>query len=93
MLAGPITVKNLPTFGNCCKLAPAVLPAPVAVSSGTQYRIVADTLTGTGSDFDGVWDFVPPAKAFLSSKYDSGGWFFFNASIQEPVGAVYGTIP
>jgi len=93
LLAGPVTVRNLPTFGTCCKLAYAQFPAGVAVSAGTQYWIVGDTpVTGTGSDLAGAWDFVPPAKKTFATDPGSG-WFSSVAAIEEPAGAVYGTIP
>lgn len=91
LLAGPVTVTNLPTFFACCTLAEANFPA-VAVTSGTQYWVVADTpATGTGSDFEGVWSFVPPSKDIVGAAYGGGAWSSFAAPIEEPAGAVYGT--
>src|ERR1035441_9703457 len=93
LLAGPVTVKNLPTFFTCCKLG-IVNITSTAVVAGTQYWVVADTTsTGTGSDFYGVWAFVAPSKLLVGADVGGGGWFSFQASIQEPAGAVYGTIP
>jgi len=93
LLAGPVTVKNLPTYFSCCKLASATFDN-VAVTAGTQYWVVADTpAAGTGSDFYGVWAFVPPSKLSVGADVGGGGWFSFQASVQEPAGAVYGTIP
>ena len=93
LLAGPVTVKNLPTFFTCCELATANIPS-TAVTAGTQYWVVADTpSTGTGSDFYGVWAFVSPSKSLVGADLGGGGWFSFGAAIQEPAGAVYGTIP
>ena len=93
LLAGPVTVKGMPSFYTCCKLAIANF-ASVAITAGPQYWVVADTpLTGTGSDFDGVWAFVPYSKSLVGADDNSGGWFSFRAAIQEPAGAVYGTIP
>lgn len=52
LLAGPVTVTNLPGAG-CCTLAVASF-SPLSVTGGTQYWVVADTpLTGQGSDFAG----------------------------------------
>jgi len=93
LLAGPVTVKNLPTFYTCCKTANASFPA-VAVTAGTQYWIVADTpTTGTGSDLEGVWCFVPPTKILVGADENSGGWFNFASGSNEPAGAAYGSIP
>src|SRR5450755_1283125 len=73
LLAGPVTVKNLPTFFTCCELATANIPS-TAVTAGTQYWVVADTpSTGTGSDFYGVWAFVPPSKSLVGADL-GGGW-------------------
>jgi hypothetical protein len=89
LLAGPVTVTSLPTFGTCCKLAIANIPS-TALTAGTQYWIVADTPTsGTGSDFEGVWDAAP--KIIIGADVNAGGWFSFPANV--PAGAVYGTIP
>lgn len=52
LLAGPVTVPNLPT--SRCTLTIANFAA-VAVTGGAQYWVVADTpLTGTGNDFFGT---------------------------------------
>ncbi len=93
LLAGPVTVKNVPVYFTCCKLGIANFSPGLAITAGTQYWVVANTPSaGTGSDFSGVWDFVPPAKALVG--IDQGtSWFSFPAAIQEPAGAVYGTIP
>ena len=90
LLAGPVTVMNLPAYGTCCTLAVAEF-SPLAVTGGTQYWVVADTpLTGTGSDFGGGWDltvaYVPQA-ANLGS-----GWFGFNG-LNQAAGEVLGTVP
>lgn len=78
-------------YGCFSKPQLANLPAPVAVTSGTQYWVVADTpSTGTGSDFYGDWAFVPP-KSLLGWN-TGGGWLLFPGD-EEPAGAVYGTIP
>lgn len=92
VLAGPVTVKNLPTFGTCCTLAEATFTAGAAVTAGTQYWVVANTpTTGTGSDFEGVWDFI--ATTYLNSFDTGSGWNSFKEDAYEPAGAVYGTIP
>lgn len=92
MLAGPVTVVNLPSAGTCCSLAVGRFPS-VAVSSGTQYWVVADTpLTGTGSDFEGVWDFV--AKPTYPLAADTGyGWYGWTDLTSVPAGEVIGTVP
>jgi hypothetical protein len=92
LLAGPVTVVNLPTYGTCCSLAFAHF-FPVAVTGATQYWVVADTpLTGTGSDLNGAWDWV--AKPTYPTAFDNGsGWQGFMALAEEPAGEVLGTIP
>jgi hypothetical protein len=91
LLAGPVTVKNLPTYFTCCKLATATFASSVAIAAHTQYWIVADTpSSGAGSDFAGVWNFAPSK---LRVGGDQGtGWYSFQGQ-QEPAGAVYGMIP
>jgi hypothetical protein len=92
LLARPVTVTNLPTFGTCCTLAEAAFTAGVAVTAGTQYWVVANTPTsGTGSDFEGVWAFVP--KSYLVAGDEGSGWTSVIVFVQVPAGAVYGTIP
>ena len=91
LLAGPVTVMNLPAAGTCCTLAVANF-APVAVTAGTQYWVVADTpLTGTGSDFVGGWGWI--AKTVLQGENDGSVWYGFPAYTQEVAGKVLGTIP
>ncbi len=93
LLAGPIVVRNTPLFFTCCKLAIANFSPGVAITAGIQYWVVADTpAAGTGSDFAGAWAFVPPSKLPVGINQGSN-WFSFPADIQEPAGAVYGTIP
>ncbi len=59
----------------------------VAVTAGVQYWIVADTpVSGTGSDFAGVWAFVPPSKN-LAGINSGSSWVSFPASIHEPASA------
>lgn len=92
LLAGPATITNLPSNGTCCVVSDATLP-PVAVTAGSQYWIVVDTpLSGTGSDFFGIWDGV--VKPVFPMAINSGnfGWFDLNGNI-TPAGAVFGTIP
>ena len=88
VLVGPVAVTNLPTFYTCCTLAVANFPhGGVPVTAGTQYWVVADTpLSGTGSDFYGVWALAPSGNGVAA---DVGtGWFAFLAG--QPAGAVYG---
>ena len=93
LLAGPVTVTNLPSYFTCCTLAVANFATGIPITAGTQYWVVGDTpATGLGSDFEGVWSFVPASK-LRGGANQSGTWFGFQASIQEPAGAVYGTIP
>ena len=90
LLAGPATVTNLATAGTCCSLTVANF-TPVAVTAGTQYWVVADTpLTGTGSDFAGVWNHV--AKDMPMSFNRGTGWHADTAD-NLPAGEVLGTIP
>jgi len=93
LLAGPVMVANLPEAGTCCTLAVANFP-PVAVIGGTRYWVVADTpLTGTGSDFNGVWDFIAKPPIYLQAYSNGSGWFGFNSSPAEAAGEVLGSIP
>ena len=91
LLAGPVTVTNLPQQPTCCKLAVANF-TPVAITGGSRYWVVADTpLTGTGSDFNGSWYFAvqttPPYSVDLGT-----GWSFA-PSLSELAGKVLGTTP
>lgn len=89
-LAGPVTVTNLSAFGTCCTLAVANF-TPLAVTGGSQYWVVADApVTGTGSDFAGIWDFV--AKVFPMAYDDGSGWIASTGDT-VPAGEVLGTIP
>ena len=93
LLAGPVTVTNLSNSPACCQLAVANFGAGVAVIAGTQYWVVADTpSSGTGSDFRGLWAFVPPSKKLVGQNLGQS-WYTIPAAIQDPAGAVYGTIP
>jgi hypothetical protein len=91
LLAGPVTVTNLPDYGTCCTLAVANF-TPVAVTGGTRYWVVANApLTGQGSDFVGVWDWV--AKIILFGGTNGvDGWYGINTD-GLPAGEVLGTIP
>jgi hypothetical protein len=91
LLAGPVTVKNLPNAGTCCALAIANF-SPVAVTGGTRYWVVADApLTGPGSDFVGAWDWV--AKIILFGGTNGvNGWYGMNTD-GLPAGQVLGTVP
>jgi hypothetical protein len=91
LLAGPVTVTNLPESGVCCTLAVANF-APLAVTGGTQYWVVIDTpLTGAGSDFDGEWSMVA-ATVPIAFNDDGLGWTIYTAN-DLPAAAVLGTIP
>ena len=91
LLAGPVTVTNVPEAGTCCTLAVANF-APLAVAGGTQYWVVVDTpLTGTGSDFAGEWDMVAGIVP-ISFNDDGDGWAADTAN-DLPAGAVLGTTP
>lgn len=92
LLAGPVTVTNLPQGGTCCTLGIADF-SPVAVTAGTRYWVVADTpLTGTGSDFFGEWEWVSKASVLWAGDQGGAGWYQV-ASDGLPAGAVLGTIP
>jgi hypothetical protein len=91
LLAGPVTVTNLPHFPSCCTLAVANF-TPLAITGGSQYWIVANTpASGPGSDFVGVWNWNHKTLPFAGSN-GVNGWF---AEIGDtwPAGAVLGTIP
>ncbi len=92
LLAGPVTVTNLPLWGTCCTLTTASF-SPVAVNGGTQYWVVGDTpLTGTGSDSCVTWDFV--ARGFYPMGFNLGsGWRVEDFFLDELAGEVLGTIP
>jgi hypothetical protein len=92
LLAGPVTVTNLPESGTCCTLVVANF-SPVSVIEGTRYWVVADTpASGTGSDFYGTWDWVP--KPLYPQAYSTGsGWIGYNSTNAEAAGEVLGTIP
>lgn len=92
LLAGPVTVTNLADFGTCCALAVADFSS-LAVTAGTQYWVVVDTpLTGTGSDFNGVWNFTT-LPIYPQAESGGGGWSYFSGFAYKPAGQVLGTIP
>ncbi len=92
LIGGPITVKNLSQCCVCCTLTIGKFSPGVPIGANAKYWLVADTPTsGNGSNFLGVWNWVPPAKALVGSNHN--GWVSFRADIQEPAGAVYGTVP
>jgi len=92
LLGGPVTVTNLASTGTCCSFAVANLASTVTLTGGTQYWIVAETPTsGTGSDFSGIWYFVPLKP--LNSFNNGTSWSSFGGYEQDPVGRVFGTIP
>ena len=91
VLAGPVTVTNLPAYGTCCTLTIANF-TPLAVTAGTRYWVVANApATGTGSDFVGVWDWVSKIILFGGSN-GVDGWVGENTD-GLPAGEVMGTIP
>jgi len=92
LLAGPVTVTNLPNLGTCCTLAVADF-TPLAVTAETRYWVVADTpLSGTGSDFLGGWDSEIKPILPLAVNVDAGEWSSANGN-GLPAGEVLGTIP
>jgi len=92
LLAGPVTVTNLPKAFTCCQLAIANF-SPLSVSGGTQYWVVADTpLSGQGSDFLGEWAGAVYPVLPLSGNADQTGWVTFNGN-GLPAGDVLGTVP
>ena len=92
LLAGPVTVTNLPQAYSCCQLAVADFSS-VPVNGGTQYWVVADTpAKGQGSDFLGEWASAVSPVLPLSADADGTGWVTFNGN-GLPAGDVQGTIP
>jgi hypothetical protein len=90
-LAGPVTVTNLPDFGACCTLAIANF-TPLAVTGGTQYWVVASApVSGQGSDFVGVWNWVFKEIIFGGTN-GVNGWYAINVD-SLPAGRVLGTVP
>jgi hypothetical protein len=92
LLAGPVTVANLPTFGTCCALTVANF-SPVTVTAGVRYWVTADTpSTGTGSDFEGAWDWVAK-PVYPQARNKGAGWAVLNGTPAESAGEVLGTTP
>jgi hypothetical protein len=92
LLAGPVTVANLPAEGTCCTLAVADF-TPVAVTGGNLYWVVADTPTsGTGSDFFGAWYWMARPVYVVGSSIGSG-WSSFDSTPDVPAAEVLGTVP
>jgi hypothetical protein len=92
LLAGPVTLTNLPQFGTCCTLAIASFSS-LAVSGGTRYWVVMDTPpTGTGSDFEGSWNNVAKIVPVAFTFQQGGAWNAISAD-DLPAAAVLGTIP
>jgi hypothetical protein len=92
LLAGPVTVVDLPSVATCCSLAVVRFPS-VAVSGGIQYWVVADTpLTGTGSDFEGAWDLVAH-PTYPQAANTGDGWYGWTGRPSLPAGEVLGTVP
>ncbi len=92
LLAGPVTVTNLPKAFTCCQLAVADF-ASVPVNGGTQYWIVANTpKTGRGSDFFGEWAGAVSPVLMLAANAAQTGWVAFNGN-GLPAGEVLGTVP
>jgi hypothetical protein len=93
ILAGPMTIVNLPSFGTCCIVVRSTLETPLAVAAGTQYWIVADTpASGTGSEFLGVWEFVYPTPFTQAPNVANTSWSRINGGYQQPAAAVLGNI-
>lgn len=92
LLAGPVTVTNLPDSGTCCTLAVADF-TPLAVTGGARYWVVVDTpLTGIGSDFQGNWAFSVKPAIPLADNIADAGWSATDGN-QVPAGEVLGTVP
>ena len=92
LLAGPVTVANLPKSFTCCQLAVADF-ASVPVKGGTQYWVVANTpKTGQGSDFLGEWAGAVSPMLMMAGDAEQTGWVAFNGN-GLPAGDVLGTVP
>jgi hypothetical protein len=92
LLAGPVTVTNLPKSFTCCQLAVADF-ASVPVTGGKQYWVVANTpKTGRGSDFFGEWAGAVSPVLMLAGNAEQTGWVAFNGN-GLPAGDVLGTVP
>jgi len=95
LIDGPVTVKKLPTFGTCCKLATAKFSSGASVSAHTQYWVVAQTPTsGTGSDTWAAWVLVHLPNSLFAYDENGAGWNSTDSSpTAPPAGAVLGTVP
>jgi len=92
LLAGPVTVTDLPRAFACCQLAAANFSS-IPVSGGTQYWVIADTpMNGPGSDFLGEWAGAVSPVLPLAADAGGTGWVTFNGN-GLPAGDVQGTIP
>ncbi len=93
LLAGPVTVNNLPAAGTCCTLTVANF-TPLEVTGGTRYWVVANTpASGTGSNFVGNWYLVVQGKVPPTGAGGDGIAWFSVPSLDELAGEVLGTIP
>jgi hypothetical protein len=93
LLAGPVTVTNLPAAKTCCTLAVANFTS-LAVTHGTQYWVVADTPpSGTGAGFMGVWDGVLIASTVVGFDDENQGWTKTTNNAFDAAGEVLGTVP
>jgi len=95
LLAGPTTVMNVPPWSlSCCTLVTAMFD-PLAVTGRVRYWVVADTpLSGTGSDFCGIWFFVAHRPVPMAFNLNQGaGWSIVPTIVSELAGEVLGTIP
>ncbi|MFZ3263257.1 MAG: hypothetical protein WA172_04610 [Terriglobales bacterium] len=92
LLAGPVTVGNLPKSFTCCQLAVANF-ASVPVTGGKQYWVVANTpKTGQGSNFLGEWAGAVSPVLMLAGDAEQTGWVAFNGN-GLPAGDILGTVP
>jgi hypothetical protein len=95
LIAGPVTVTNLPDFGTCCLLAVASF-TPVAVTPGTQYWVVASTPDkGAGNDFEGQWNWIAKVTTEWAIGNEASGVYEWSLRPNSalPAGEVLGTVP
>jgi hypothetical protein len=89
LLAGPVTVKNIPSIFDCCTGTYGRRFPAAAVASGTQYWIVASTpTTGTGAGFEEGWEYVVPPKISISYSQSGNAWTSYPAGTIKLAGAV-----
>ncbi len=96
LIDGPVTVKKLPDFGTCCKLATAKFPSGASVTAGSQYWVVAEEPTsGTGSDTWVAWSWVNLPNFLFAGNDNGAGWVSTNTTVSSPppAGSVLGTVP